>query len=180
MDKYIKEVLFTKEQIEEKCKELGKWVDSEYKDSNELVLVGVLSGVVPFFAELMKNITIMHEIDFLKISSYEGTESNGMPTMTRDLNRSIDGKDVLIVEDIVDTGRTLKALKSVLAKRNANSVKVLSLLDKPEGRVVEFEADKIGWTVPNHFVVGFGFDYNEKLRNLPYIGIFNQDYLDKI
>lgn len=180
MDKYIKEILFTKEQIEQKCKELAQWIDNEYKGSKDLVLVGVLNGVVPFFAEVMKNITMMHEIDFLKISSYEGTQSNGMPTLTRDLTRSIKGKDVLIMEDIVDTGRTLKALKAVLEGREAKSVKIMSLLDKPEGRVVDFNADVVGWTIPNHFVIGFGFDYDEKFRNLPYIGIFNQDYLGKL
>ena len=181
MEKYIKRVLLTQEQIEEKCKELGKWVDDNYDESEELVIVGILNGVVPFFAQVIKNVKRLHDIDFMAVTSYKGTvTSNGNPTIVKDLSDSIEGKNVLILEDIVDTGRTLKKLIELLSVRRAKSIKVMALLDKKEGREVEFNADVIGFDIEKEFVVGFGLDYNEKFRNLPYIGVFNQKYLGKV
>lgn len=181
MEKYIERVLFTQEQIEEKCKELGKWVDDNYDESEELVIVGILNGVVPFFAQVIKNVKRLHDIDFMAVTSYKGTTtSNGNPMIIKDLSHSIEGKNVLILEDIVDTGRTLKKLIELLSVRGAKSIKVMALLDKKEGRVVEFDADVIGFDIEKEFVIGFGLDYNEKFRNLPYIGVFNQKYLGKV
>lgn len=181
MEKYIERVLITQEQIEEKCKELGKWVDDNYDSSEELVIVGILNGVVPFFAQVIKNVKRLHDIDFMAISSYKGSvNSNGNPMIVKDLSDSIEGKHVLILEDIVDTGRTLKKLIEMLSVRGAKSIKVMALVDKKEGRVVDFEADIIGFDIENEFVVGFGLDYNEKFRNLPYIGVFNKKYIGKV
>ena len=180
MEKHFKRILFTREQIEQKCKELAQWVNEEYKDSKDLVLIGLLKGSVPFMAQLIKDVTVNHQIDFLTVSSYEGTtSSNGAPKIIMDLANGIQGKDVLIIEDIVDTGRTLSIIKNMLETREPSSLKILTLLDKKEGRVVPFEVDKFGFDVENVFLAGFGLDVNGKLRNLPFIGEFDKDYLNE-
>lgn len=181
MDNRIKKVLYTREQIEAKCKELGQWVDETYKGSKDLILVGLLKGCVPFMAQLMKEIKHDHEIDFMTVSTYHGAvESSGELKIVMDLKRDIKGKDVLLVEDIVDSGITLTKVVKMLEARGTNSVKTITLLDKPEGRVVDFKVDKYGFEVPKFFLVGFGLDVNEKLRNLPYVAIFDQDKLDQV
>ena len=180
MEKHFKRILFTREQIEEKCRELAEWVNEEYKDSKNLVLIGLLKGSIPFMAQLMKDIKVNHQIDFLTVSSYEGSiRSNGTPKIIMDLAHSIEGKDVLIIEDIVDTGRTLSIIKKMLLSREPKSLKILTLLDKKEGRVVEFNVDKFGFEVEHVFLAGFGLDVNGKLRNLPFIGEFDTDFLDE-
>lgn len=180
-DKFLKKMLFTQEQIKEKCKELGAWVDKTYEGSKNLVLVGLLKGSVPFMAELIKNITIMHEIDFMVVSSYEGgSRSTGNLKVVMDLAGDVENKDVLIVEDIVDTGNTLSQITKRFNNLKAKSVKTLALLNKKEGRTVSFEPDKFGFEVENQFVYGFGLDVKEKLRNLPYIGIFDLDKIDEL
>ena len=180
MHKHLKRILLTQEQIETKCVELAQWVDETYKDSERLVLVGLLKGSIPFMAQLMKNIKKDHTIDFLTVSSYKGqTTPQGKPKMIMDLANDPSGMDVLIVEDIVDTGNTLKMIKNMILRRDVNSVKVLTLIDKKDGRTEKFEVDKYGFMVPNIFLAGFGLDVKEKLRNLPYVAEFDQQYLDE-
>ena len=174
MHKDVKEILYTQDEITQKCKELGKKIMNDYHDK-DLVMVGLLKGSVPFLAELMKRIEINMEIDFMDVSSYSGTESTGDVRIDKDLSNSIVGDDVIVVEDIVDTGKTLQKVVGLLYSKGANSVRIVSLLDKPERRIVDLKADYIGFTIPDAFVVGFGLDFNQKYRNLPYVGILKED-----
>ena len=180
LEKTIKQVLVTEDEICEKSREIGRILTEEYSDKNPL-MVAILKGSVPFFAELTKRIDTHIEMDFMIVSSYHGgTSSSGEVKMVKDLDTSVEGRDIIIVEDIIDTGRTLLYLKQLLLHRKANSVKIVTLVDKPEGRVVEIEADYVGFSLPNEFLVGFGLDYDEHFRNLPYIGILKEEiYQDK-
>ena len=180
LEKTIKQVLVTEDEISEKSHEIGRILTEEYNDKNPL-MVAILKGSVPFFAELTKRIDTHIEMDFMVVSSYHGgTSSSGEVKMVKDLDTSVEGRDIIIVEDIIDTGRTLLYLKQLLLHRKANSVKIVTLVDKPEGRVVEIEADYVGFSLPNEFLVGFGLDYDEHFRNLPYIGILKEEiYQDK-
>lgn len=172
ISKDIQKVLISEDQIEERCEELAKEIENDYNAKGEIpIIVGLLKGSVPFMAELIKRFTFACEIDFMSVSSYDGTESIGDVRIDKDMDLSCKGRSVLIVEDIVDTGRTLKEVKKLLLRKGAKDVKVVSLLDKPERRVVDIEAEYTGFPVPNEFVVGYGLDYNQKYRNLPYIGI---------
>lgn len=171
----IERIVVSEQQIVEACQRLGAQITADYKDKNP-VLIGALKGAVPFIAELMKYIDTHIEIDFIDVSSYHGgTTSTGEITINRDIATSLNNRDVLIVEDIIDTGQTLKRLVELLASRGANSVKVVTLTDKPSGRVVEMVADYVGVVVPEGFLVGFGLDYRENYRNLPYIGILKEE-----
>ncbi|MGL4972968.1 MAG: hypoxanthine phosphoribosyltransferase [Culicoidibacterales bacterium] len=174
----IEKVLITHEEIESKAQAMGVQITADFKASNEqpLLVVGLLKGSVPFMSELMKSIDLMLEIDFMDVSSYHGgTQSTNDVRILRDLETSVTGRDVLIIEDIVDTGQTLKKVVGMLESRGAKSVSIASLLDKPEGRKVELEADYVGFTIPNEFVVGYGLDYNEVYRNLPFVGILKSE-----
>ncbi|MDO4701226.1 MAG: hypoxanthine phosphoribosyltransferase [Erysipelotrichaceae bacterium] len=176
MHPMIKEILISENEIVEKCKELGQKIDQEYQSSQPPLLVALLKGSVPFLSELIKHIKMDVEFDFMDVSSYEGTESIGDIRINKDLDRSIKGVDILLVEDIVDTGRTLKNVKEMLFNKGAASVRVVALLDKPSRRVVEdIHAEYIGFEIPDAFVVGFGLDYNQKYRNLPYIGVLKDE-----
>ena len=171
LDKDIKKILVSEEEIFEKSKELGQIIAKEYADKKPL-LVGILKGSIPFMAELIKHIDAHIETDYMVVSSYHGgTESSGTVKIVKDLDNSVAGRHIIFVEDIIDTGRTLKELKELFALRQAASIKIATLLDKPEGRVVEIEPDYTCFTIPNEFVVGFGLDYDENYRNLPYVGI---------
>lgn len=174
MNKDIKKVLVSQEQITQRSKEIGKQISEEYAGKNP-VLIALLKGSVPFLAELMKYVEIDMEIDFMVVKSYAGTQSTGEVKIIKDLDRSIKGADVLIVEDIVDTGRTLKTVKELLYSKGARSVKIVTLLNKPEGRVVEIDADYSAFDIPDEFVVGYGLDFNEKYRNLPYVGVLKEE-----
>lgn len=174
MHKDIDRILLSEEEIVNRCKELGKQISMDYA-GKRLVLVGLLKGSVPFMSELMKRIECDTEIDFMDVSSYDGTESQGDVRIIKDLDRSPKDDDILIVEDIVDTGRTLKTVKKLLLSKGASSVKIVTLLDKPDRRVVEIEPDYCGFIVPNEFVVGYGLDFNQKYRNLPYIGVLKPE-----
>lgn len=177
----IKKVLITREEIEAKCVELANWVNETYKDSDDLLLIGLLKGSVPFLAQLIKDVTVDHALDFMTVSSFGGgTVSTGNLKIVMDLKNDIFNKDVLLVEDIVDSGLTLSTIVANLQQRKPRSLKVITLLDKPSGRKVNFEADKTGFVVPHEFLVGFGLDLKEKLRNLPYIGIFDETKLDEV
>ena len=174
MNKDVKKVLVSQEQITERAKELGKQISEDYKDKYP-ILVALLKGSVPFMAELMKYIDIDMETEYMDVSSYAGTKSTGEVKIIKDLDRSIKGCDVIIVEDIVDTGRTLKTVKELLLSKGANSVKIVTLLDKPHGRVVEVDVDYVAFTIPDEFVIGFGLDFDQKFRNLPYVGVLKEE-----
>lgn len=173
-DKDIKKVLVSEEQIHARAVELGKEITRDYKD-NPPLLVALLRGSVPFLAELIKNIDLDIQYDFMDVSSYEGTESIGDIRIIKDLDTSIQGVDILLVEDIVDTGRTIETVKKTLMHKGASSVKIVTLLDKPSRRVTEMKADYVGFEVENEFVVGFGMDFNQRYRCLPYIGVLKDE-----
>ena len=162
-------VLITEEQIREKAAEIGKQIDEDYA-GKEIVMIGILRGAVPWMADVMKHVTLDMTIDFMAVSSYgAATKSSGVVKINKDLDTNIDGKDIIIVEDIVDSGVTLNYLEGYLKSRGAASIKLCSLLDKPEGRRVDITADYVGFTVDDRFIVGYGLDYDQKYRNLPYI-----------
>ncbi|GAE31764.1 hypoxanthine-guanine phosphoribosyltransferase [Halalkalibacter hemicellulosilyticusJCM 9152] len=171
----IKEVLISEEQIQSKCLELGRQITEEYEGRFPLV-IGVLKGALPFMADLTKRIDTHLEMDFMDVSSYgKGTVSSGEVKIIKDLDTSVEGRDVLIVEDIIDSGLTLSYLVELFHYRKAKSVKIVTLLDKPDGRKVDLIPDITGFTVPDAFVVGYGLDYAEKYRNLPYIGVLKPE-----
>jgi len=170
----VAEILITEEEIIKRCKELGKLITTDYQDK-EPILVALLKGSVVFLAELCKHIDLPLEVDFLDVSSYEGTESTGDINIRKDLDRSIMDREILIIEDIVDTGRTLKTVKGFLFNKGAKSIKVAALLDKKCRRVVEIDADYVGFDIDDHFVIGFGLDFNQKYRNLPFIGVLKEE-----
>ena len=175
MNKDVARILVSEEEIIRRSKELGKQITEDYKNKKAPILVALLKGSVPFLAELIKHIELDIEYDFMDVSSYEGTESIGDIRIIKDLDRSIRGEHVLLVEDIVDTGRTLKTVTKLMKDKGAVDVKVVSLLDKPDRRVVEIEAEYVGFTIPNEFVVGFGLDFDQKYRNLPYVGVLKEE-----
>ncbi len=170
----VKEILISQEDITKRCKELGKQISSDYKDTIP-VIIGLLKGSVPFMAELIKYIDIDCKLEFMDVTSYSGTESTGDVKIVKDLDSSINGLDVLIVEDIVDTGKTLKKVKELLYSKGARSVKVCSLLDKPDRRIIDIQAEYVGFVIPNEFVIGFGLDFNQKYRNLPFVGVLKEE-----
>lgn len=171
MDKdFLKEVLISEEEIQQICKRLGEEISADYKDK-KLLLVSVLKGAVVFMADLMRNITCECEIDFMSVSSYSGTKTTGVVKFKKDLDINPEGLDILIVEDILDSGVTLAYLKEVLLGRKANSIKVCAFLDKPANRRADIKADYVGKEVPDEFIIGYGLDYNEKYRNLPFVGV---------
>ena len=179
MHKDIKEILYTEEEIKAKCDELAKQIDQDYA-GQEILLVGLLKGSVPFMAELIKHIDTHIEMDFMVVSSYGGgTVSSGEVKILKDVDTNIEGRDVIFIEDIIDTGRTLLYLRDMFKYRKASSVKIATLFDKPEGRVVDIEADYVCYDVPNEFIVGFGLDYDEKYRNLPYVGVLKEEIYNK-
>ena len=168
----IVEVLISREKVEERIKELAKEIEKDYA-GKELVCVGLLKGSVMFMADLIKSIDLDLRIDFMKVSSYgSGTNSTGVVKILKDVDVDLAGKDVLIVEDIIDTGLTILNVKDFLSKKNPNSVRVCTLLDKPSRRVVEVKGEYVGFEIPDEFVVGYGLDLDEKYRNLPFVGRF--------
>lgn len=175
MNNDIKEILVSEDDIISKCKELGKIISQDYLGKKPL-LVGLLKGCVPFLAELMKHVTIPMEYDFMDINSYfGGTISTGKIEIVKDLTTTIKGRHVLIVEDIIDTALTLSMVIPILNDRAPKSIEIVALLDKPSGRKTNDVTPKyIGYTVGNQFVVGFGMDYQQLYRNLPYIGILKE------
>ena len=171
----IEEVLYSEEEISAVVKDLGAQLTKEYEGKNPLV-IGVLKGAVMFMTDLSRAMDCDLELDFMDVSSYgAGMESSGDVKILKDLDTTVDGRDLLIVEDIIDTGRTLSYLIEIFKYRKAKSIKVVTMMDQKERRVVDLEADYIGINVPNEFVVGYGLDFNEKYRNLPYIGILKTE-----
>lgn len=178
-EKDIASVLVSEEEIKEICKRLGEQISKDY-EGKKLLLVSVLKGSIVFMADLMRNITCDCEIDFLSVSSYEGAKTTGIVKFKKDLDINPDGCDILLVEDILDSGITLSYLRQMLLQRNAASIKICAFLDKPANRRADIKADYVGKEVPDEFVIGYGLDYNEKYRNLPYVGILAPEvYSDK-
>lgn len=175
MKEDVLRVLLSEDEIREKVRELGGKITADYKNST-LMLVTVLKGAVVFLADLMRQIDVPAEIDFMVVSSYgSGVKSSGVVKIVKDLDVPLAGKDILIVEDILDSGLTLSYIKELLESRGPRSIRIATLLDKPSRRKVDLQADYIGFSVPDEFVIGYGLDYDEKYRNLPYIGILKPE-----
>ena len=175
----LAKILISKEEIEKRVKEIGAEITRDY-EGESVLMVGILRGAVVFFSELVKNVDLDVRFDFMVVSSYgSGSTSSGEVRIIKDISQPIEGKNVLIIEDIIDTGNTLKNLTRMLLTRNPKSLKIVSLLDKPSRRKVEMEGDYIGFVVPNEFVVGYGLDYDEKYRNLPEIGVLKEEIYTK-
>ena len=172
MEKGIERVLISSDEIKQICKRLGEQITRDYT-GKKLLVVSVLKGAVVFMADLLREIKCDCVIDFIAVSSYSGTKTTGVVKFKKDLDIDPDGMDILIVEDILDSGVTLSYLSSVLMGRNAASIKICTLLDKPANRKADIKADYVGQVVPDAFIIGYGLDYNEKYRNLPYIGILS-------
>ena len=179
MENDIAKVLITEEEIQQRVKDIGRQITNDYQDS-DLIMVGILRGAVLFFGDLAKAIKVPLSMDFMAVSSYgASTKTSGVVRIIHDLHQNIEGKDVLIVEDIIDTGLTLHYLIGNLKSRNPKSVKICCLLDKPSRRKADVTPDYVGFEVPDEFVVGYGLDYNEMYRNLPYIGVLKPDIYKK-
>ncbi len=175
MEQDVKKILFTKEEIQARIKELGKQIQEDYKDAKKLLVIGILKGSCVFFADLIREINLPIEIEFMSVSSYQDSSiSSGEVKITKDVNTSVAKKHVLFVEDIIDTGFTMSKVMEMFRERGANSVKLCSLLSKPDRRKVEIEIDYLGFTIPDEFVIGYGLDFAEKYRNLPYVGVLDE------
>lgn len=175
LEKDILEILLTEEQIQEKTIELGAQLTADYAHKFPLA-IGILKGAMPFMSDLMKRVDTYIEMDYMDVSSYgNATVSSGEVKIVKDLNTSVEGRDILIIEDIIDSGMTLSYLVDLFKYRKAKSIKIVTLLDKPTGRKVDLEADYVGFNVPDAFVVGYGLDYAEKYRNLPYVGVLKKE-----
>ncbi|WP_442874291.1 hypoxanthine phosphoribosyltransferase [Cytobacillus sp. NCCP-133] len=171
----IEKVLISEEELQDKIKSLAAGLTEEYKDRFPLA-IGVLKGAMPFMSDLLKRVDTYLEMDFMDVSSY-GNEmvSSGEVKILKDLDTSVEGRDILIIEDIIDSGLTLSYLVELFRYRKAKSIKIVTLLDKPTGRIADIKADYVGFIVPDAFVVGYGLDYAEKYRNLPYIGVLKPE-----
>ena len=170
MERDVESILISTEELKQICKKLGEQITRDYA-GKKLLVVSVLKGAVVFMADLLREIKCDCLIDFISVSSYSGTKTTGVVKFKKDLDIDPDGMDILIVEDILDSGITLSYLSGVLMGRNANSIKICTLLDKPANRKADVKADYVGKVIPDAFVIGYGLDYDEKYRNLPYIGI---------
>ncbi|MGQ9465670.1 MAG: hypoxanthine phosphoribosyltransferase [bacterium] len=167
-------ILIKEDDIKKRINELGREINSDYKNKNP-ILVGVLKGAFMFLADLLRELTIPVEIDFLGISSYEGTKSSGVVRITHDLSVNIEDRDIILIEDIVDTGRTIDYIINNLRTRHPRSIAVCTLLNKKSARVIDVPLTYIGFNIPPVFVVGYGLDYENKFRNLRYIGVYNAE-----
>ena len=176
MEQNIQEILLSEAQIQERIEELGKILSEEYKDKNPVV-IGVMKGVVVFYADMVRKLNVPCQMEFMWISSYEGTDSTGSIVVKRDVAVDIKGRHVLILEDIFDTGNSLSFVYDHLMAKEPASLKICTLLDKPSRRKpgITLQADYVGFTIPNAFVVGYGLDYDEYYRNLPYIGVLKPE-----
>ncbi len=176
----ISKILVSEKQLEEINLRLGEKITKDFEEKNLLVL-GILKGCVFFMTDLVRHIDLPMSIDFMSVSSYGGgTESSGHVKITKDIDIDLSGYDVLLVEDILDSGRTLKYVSDILTARGAKSISIVTLLDKPERRVAKVSPDYVGCDVPDEFVVGYGLDYNQKYRNLPYIGSLKREIYENI
>ncbi|AQL56931.1 hypoxanthine phosphoribosyltransferase [Abyssicoccus albus] len=179
LDQDIKSVVVSKERIEEICQTLGERITKDYRDK-DLICIGLLKGCSFFMTDLLKYVDTHLEIEYMDVSSYHGsTESTGEVKINLDLSRSVEGKDLLIVEDIVETGTTLNSIIDLLTYRKAKSIEIVTLLDKPNRRKIPMTPKYIGETIPDEFVVGYGLDYNENYRNMDYIGLLKEEVYKK-
>ena len=176
----IKEILISSEQIQNRIQELGKELLRDYADKTP-VFVGVLKGVVVFYADMIRAFDAHCQLDFMQVSSYHGTQSTGNVVVRQDVKTDLKDRHVVILEDILDTGRSLQFVCDHLRAKGVASLKICTLLDKPDGRLpeIDLQADYVGFTVPNEFVVGYGLDYDEMYRNLPYVGILKPEVYQK-
>ncbi len=175
----IERILISTEELRETVNKIGAQISRDYEGKN-LVLVSILKGSLVFMADLMRAITIPCEIDFMSVSSYgSGVKTSGVVKIIKDLDENLEGKDILLVEDILDSGKTLSYISSLLAARNPASIRICTLLDKPERREADVTADYSGFPVPDEFVVGYGLDYAQKYRNVPYIGVLKPEIYTK-
>ena len=175
----ILKVLLSEEQLKAKCAEMGARITRDYQGKN-LLLVTVLKGAVVYLADLMRGIDLPCAIDFMVVSSYgSGVKTSGVVKIVKDLDQDLSGRDILIVEDILDSGMTLSYLKGLLQSRRPASIRIATLLDKPSRRKVDLQADYVGYEVPDEFVVGYGLDYDEQYRNLPYVGVLKPEVYTK-
>jgi len=179
MEENIASILISKEQIQKRVTEIGQQISEDYK-GKDLVMVGILRGAIIFYGDLAKEIKVPLSMDFMAVSSYgSGTTSSGVVRIIHDLEENVEGRDVLIVEDIIDSGLTLRYLVENLKSRKPKSIKICCLLDKPSRRISPIKPDYVGFEVPDEFVVGYGLDYNERYRNLPYIGVLKPEVYAK-
>ena len=175
MEQDLSKVLITEEEIRAKVQEIGARISEDYKDKN-LLLVGILKGSVVFMADLMRNLSVHARIDFMSVSSYgSGTKSSGVVKIVKDLDNNVEGYDLLLVEDILDSGLTLSYLRELLRDRHPNSIRIVTLLNKPSRRTADIQPDYCCFDVPDEFVVGYGLDYDEHYRNLPYVGVLREE-----
>lgn len=175
LDNNIEKILITKEELDAINRRLGEQITKDFKDKN-LLVVGILKGSLYFMADLTRYIDLPLKLDFLAVSSYGGgTRSSGNVKIVKDIDIDLDGYDVLLVEDILDSGRTLEYVSKMLQARGAKSISIVTLLDKPERRAVDIHADYVGCDVPDEFVVGYGLDFDQDYRNIPYIGALKRD-----
>jgi hypoxanthine phosphoribosyltransferase len=172
----IEKILISEDQIKKRLKELGEKITADYNGKDKFLLVGVLKGAVIFMSDLIRQIELPLQVDFMAVSSYgASTESSGVVRILKDLEENVEGKNLLIVEDIIDSGLTLSYMYSILKSRKPASIKICTLLDKPSRRRVDIKVDYLGFEIPDYFVVGYGLDYNEKYRNLPYICVLKPE-----
>lgn len=175
MHNEIEKILISEEEIQKKIKELAARITEEY-DGKFPLAIGVLKGAMPFMGDLLKRVDTHLEMDFMDVSSYAGgMKSTGEVKILKDLDTKVEGRDLLIIEDIIDSGLTLSYLVDLFKYRKAKSIRIVTLLDKPSGRNVDLKADLVGFEVPDEFVVGYGLDYQERYRNLPYIGVLKPE-----
>lgn len=179
MNRDIERVLLSEQEIAEKVKQLGEQISRDYADKNPII-VGVLKGSFVFMADLLRAISVPCTIDFMSVSSYgSGTSSSGEVKIIKDFDQSVEGRHLIVIEDILDSGRTLSYLMKTLKARGAASITLCTFLDKPERRVVPVEVAYCGFTVPDAFIVGYGLDYDQKYRNLPYVGVLKPSVYEK-
>ena len=175
MEQDIKQVLISEEEIRERVAEIGARISEDYAGKN-LLMVGILKGSVVFMADLMRAVTTHARIDFMSVSSYgSGTKSSGVVKIVKDLDNNVEGYDLLLVEDILDSGLTLSYLRELLRDRHPNSIKIVTLLNKPARRTADIQPDYCCFEVPDEFVVGYGLDFDERYRNLPYVGVLKEE-----
>lgn len=175
MSKYVKEILIPRDEIARMCQRLGEQISADYAD-REVILIGVLKGAYVFMADLARHLSIPCRIDFMSVSSYgSGTRASGVVRITKDLDSDITGKHIIVVEDIVDTGLTLRHLRQLLGTRSPASIAICTAFDKPERRKVEVQVEYVGMKIPDEFIVGYGLDFDGKFRNLPDVSILGDD-----
>jgi len=175
--KIIKEVLVTEEQIQEGIKLSAKWINDNYHDKTPII-VGILKGCIPFLGAIIPKLRISHTLDFINVNSFMGqTKALIEPQLVTDINFDVQDKDIILVEDIIDSGKTIKLVVDLLKKLGARDVKIITLIDKKEGRTIELEPDFYCFSIPLHFIIGFGLDYKGYFRNLPFIGILSDEFI---